>query len=339
MSLEKTDNKNMNQDTSNLILVLKALAIYCVVCAHTASVSDVASFQNKMAGSLLNYLGTMGVPVFFVVSGYLFQNNKKAFAEFWKRKLILLFIPWFFCETMLWFYIVIRKGGIGIRQWFFFIIGYKHTTYYLTVLIVFYLIFWWLKKDWQLYMATFISIVSMLSTEWGIGINFLNHLFGTFYLNPLNWMSFFVLGIFISKRKALDKLANIAWRILPFLFTFSVFYFALHENREALFYFSKFSFVGHMINILLFLGIGYGILKCNRIMAIMVLIGRYSFSIYLLHQFVVGFLVKISNYGDFVILTLLRPIITIMIVMMIILIFGKLTSNKVYWMNILMGVR
>lgn len=61
--------------------------------------------------------------------------------EFWQRKVATLFLPWIFCETVLWFYVVLRKGGISVTAWLLFLLGYHHTTYYLTILAVFYVIY------------------------------------------------------------------------------------------------------------------------------------------------------------------------------------------------------
>ena len=49
--------------------VLRALAAFCVVCAHSAQV-NILSGLPYIFSEVLNYLGTMGVPVFFLISGF-----------------------------------------------------------------------------------------------------------------------------------------------------------------------------------------------------------------------------------------------------------------------------
>lgn len=126
----------MDKETSEIIWIAKAIAIFCVVCAHSALINEDSGNTNQFVSSILNYIGTMGVPLFFILSGYLFTFNKKSFGLFWRNKVKTLFLPWLFCETLLWLYIVIRKGGIGFRSWCLFLIGYGHTTYYLTILTI-----------------------------------------------------------------------------------------------------------------------------------------------------------------------------------------------------------
>lgn len=191
------------EEERNSIFAVKAIAVFCVVCAHTAPVPEQAGAWNVLASDILNYLGTMGVPVFYVLSGYLFAGNQKSFGQFWHRRLLSLFLPWLFCETLLWFYVVLRKGGIGFREWFLFILGYGHTTYYLTVLVVLYLSFWVCRSPGWIYAWMLLSVFSIVSTGWETGIDFVNRLTGTYYLNPLNWIVFFAGGMILRRKTAL----------------------------------------------------------------------------------------------------------------------------------------
>jgi surface polysaccharide O-acyltransferase-like enzyme len=123
---------------------LKAFAIIFVVAAHTATLSNSTNGVNNYISLFLHSIGSFGVPIFFILSGYFFYLNKKSFFAFFQSKLTSVFLPWVFSESIVWLYVVIRKGGFNFFSWFSFIIGFNHSTYYLTVLIIFYLFFYYI---------------------------------------------------------------------------------------------------------------------------------------------------------------------------------------------------
>lgn len=226
----------INQDAfianeKSCIYIMKSIAVFCVVCAHVSPIPEGAGIWNYIAAGYLNYMGTMGVPVFFILSGYLFERNEKSFGEFWKGKVKSVFIPWIFCETLLWLYVVLRKGGITFRSWLFFIIGYQHTTYYLTMLVIMYLVFWRIKKDWELTALILVSVFSIICTGWNFGISFINEWTGTFYLNPLNWICFFAAGMLICRKDCLIYLIGKTEKIVLLLVLTSVAYYAAVERN------------------------------------------------------------------------------------------------------------
>lgn len=328
-------------DEKNYIYIMKGIAIFCVVCAHVFPVSGSTNIWNRAVSDYLNYMGTMGVPIFFILSGYLFGRNKKSFKEFWKRKIKSVFIPWFFCETLLWLYVVLRKGGMTLKAWLQFLIGYQHTTYYLTVLIIMYLLFWVVKRDWELTALAAVSIFSMVSTGWDFGISFINKWTGTFYLNPLNWICFFVIGIFICRKDFLTVCVNKAVKILPFLILVSVLYFVVSKVvKEEPAYFSKYALAAHMINILLAFGLAAKVLKTSgSIKDIMIYTGKISFPIYLLHQFIAGILVRVTNYFDVFLITLVRPFLVVFMVTVMIWFVEKICNRSFRFMKVLIGIR
>ena len=87
-------NTNSREKRNNYIYILKALAIFSVICAHSTPLVDGSSKWNVLSSQLLDYLGTFGVPIFFCISGYLFAGNRRNWGDFWKRKVTTLFLPW-----------------------------------------------------------------------------------------------------------------------------------------------------------------------------------------------------------------------------------------------------
>ena len=185
--------------------VLRALAAFCVVCAHSAQV-NILSGLPYIFSEVLNYLGTMGVPVFFLISGFLFAYNKKTLTEFWKGKAKTIVLPWFFCATVVWLYVVLRKGGISFSNWLLFVLGYGHSTYYLTVLMALYLIFWKRTQTWFLCAMISVSVLSLLLTAWVVEPLY-DGMFAQYnYLNVLNWLGYFAVGLLINKSNFLPQL-------------------------------------------------------------------------------------------------------------------------------------
>lgn len=322
--------------------ILKAVAILSVVSAHCAGITNENSFTHEIFSKILTYIGTMGVPVFFVISGYLFSKNTKTFKEFWKRKIHILLLPWVFCETLLWFYIVLRKGGISFSGWLQFLLGYQHTTYYLTVLVVFYFLFWFLKKDWQLYLVGIISIMSMISTGWGLPLDFLNDVCGTYYLNPLNWAVFFATGVLLSRKTTLLEVASKNSKGLGIWFILSCTYFILCWMGDLeLAYFSEFAIFSHVVNIMLCISAAY-LIGCSGLAGGMIIVGQDSFTIYLTHQFIVGALVVVTNLLGFSFLVIVRPVITIIVIMLGLWIYKKIEqkcNGKINFVSKMIGLR
>lgn len=334
----------MKSEERTYIYILKGLAIFSVVCAHTAPTVADATLSAQVFSSLLNYIGTMGVPVFFLISGYLFDKNTRSFKDFWKKKLFSIVVPWLFCETLLWLYIVLRKGGIGIKQWILFLLGYQHSTYYLSVLMVLFLLFWILKKDWQIYVMMIVSLFSIISTGWSIGIYRLNEFVGNYYLNFLNWLVFFAIGLILSRKDGMELLfRTIATKktVLVCSMLISCCYFAISFALDAdIYYFSRYSLIAHSANIIMIFGLASHIANMKNDCGLRIIceIGKYSFSIYLLHQFLAGVVVAITNKIGLAGLILIRPFVVIGGVMLgIWLLHRMFGSNRL--VRVLLGIR
>lgn len=335
-------SRALKEKDKEYIYLIKGLAIFCVVCAHSSSISDNAGGVTHIISELLNYLGTMGVPVLFCISGYLFARNKKSWSVFWRRKLVTIIVPWIFCETLLWLYVVVRKGGMSLDGWGKFLIGYKSSTYYLTILMIFYVIFWGLKSEILMYSLTILSIISIICTGWGFGIDIINVWTGTFYLNPLNWAVFFLVGMILSKKEIVFENCNKIIKYTPLLFAASLVYFCGHMLMgETIYYFSRFALIAHIINSLLIAGIA-GFLLRSDCRTVGILLGKYSFTIYLLHQFLAGVVVAISNYLGNVIVIAMRPVIILIVLAFAIKFLrwiNEKSGNKFVFLERLIGIR
>lgn len=162
------------------------------------------------------------------------------------------FLPWICCETLLWFYVVLRKGGISVSAWLLFLLGYHHTTYYLTILVVFYVLYWKIHKPGAIRVLNVISVISMLETGWNVGIfHRVNTVLDSYYLNPFNWMLFFGIGLLI-RQKAQEAERSIRWsNSLGILCVCgSIVYFSVHAYFGLeMYYFSRYAVIGNLLNL------------------------------------------------------------------------------------------
>ena len=190
---------------SKTIYVLKALAIICVVSAHCDS------YFYPVAESLRALLGTVGVPVFLMCSGY-YCRLEEARSIFWRKKLKHIVVPWLLWGVLTYIQVtLLGHQGLSLADALRWIVGYKTWLYYVPVLLVCFVVYRSNLKDWWLYLNIAVSLCSWLLTYLGI---FKITSFMTLYQNPLNFSMFFALGILL-KRMDLSKAASCSmkWKL------------------------------------------------------------------------------------------------------------------------------
>lgn len=331
-------NSAMFEERKYLYLA-KSFAILSVVCAHTARIPENSSSMNQIISMILLSLGSMGVPIFLIISGYLFDKNNKSVYEFFNTKISSIILPWMFCGTIVWLYVVLRKGGESFLSWLSFLLGVNHSTYYLTILILFFIFYFHLKKYNSFLIATIlISIVSIVTTS--MNLNIVNTITITPFLNPLNWMLYFSIGLLINRCELIGRIAILSRKLIYLSVPALIFALVVHViNGETLHYWSNFTLVNMTISSLVIFGLSSIFL--DRSSNVLVTVGKYSFSIYLLHELVVGIIVRLSSNYDFWFITMLRPLIVLLIVMTGIIIYKKLVA-KLYikkYALMLIGIR
>lgn len=324
MELIKLNNSSIVFEERKYLYLLKFFAILSVVSAHSSRLPESFSYINKISSLILLSIGSMGVPVFLIISGYLFNKNQKTFVEFFRIKIKTIFIPWMVCETIVWLYVTLRKGGVSFLSLFSFLFGLNHSTYYLTVLSLLFIIYFYFKNYNSFLVITIVtSILSIIATS--MGVNKINDIITTPYLNPLNWMIYFSVGILINRYFQIEKIAVLTKKLLYFSIpALAIILFFHLRNGLSLSYWSDFIFLNMLFSILVIFGLSSYLLNWSS--TFFVMIGNYSFSIYLLHELVVGVVVYLSSKIDLWYITLIRPIITILIVMVGIISYKKLVS-------------
>lgn len=142
---------------SELIYKLKGIAIISVVCAHCGnriSYTFVDTFLNDVRGNI----ATIGVPLFFIISGYLF-HTERPYIKFWKSKWYSTIVPWVFWGTLIWAYEVIRKGldYARLSDW---LLGIGTYLWYMRTLVIFWAVLYSVKTYKQKLWIFIASVVS-----------------------------------------------------------------------------------------------------------------------------------------------------------------------------------
>lgn len=290
------------KEERQFIYSLKTFAILSVVSAHSASVSKTDSFTNIIAGNILQSLGSIGVIVFFIVSGFLFASNDRSFIEFFRKRLVTIFLPWVVTGTIVYIYVAIRKDGIDLIDWIFFIMGNKSYLYFMPMLISCYLILFFINKNIiLLILIMIISFFSILLTTNNIYIQ------QNPYMNPLNWFFYFAVGYLLFFFNKISYLIGFAKRNIRFSsIIFFVCLLAFSKNKAIGYWEYEYLFFEFISLIcLLYISSQPVIYKSKLINYI----GKESFSIYLIHMPFAGMVVYFFRHIDFAVVTLIRPFV------------------------------
>lgn len=259
-------------EISSYLNITKFFAILSVVMAHSRS----SDFQ--LISGITERLGSIGVICFFIISGYYFKYDS-SFLIFVKKKINSLFIPWISGGTIVYF--IINKH-FDIAEWLLWIIGYYTYLYYLTVLLFCFFIFYFVRNIIATKTIVLLTIISIITTSLGIwdDVPVYPKNFPP-YLNILNWLGFFAIGILIK-----DKLKTIGYYlriyrvpiIISFLLLVQVIVFFELDNDNG-----YFSFLAFPLEI--FGAISFFCLSTFKFFELSVFsfVSKVSFSIYLYH--------------------------------------------------------
>lgn len=300
--------KRNNQDLAYIserqyIYALKVLAIISIVSAHCFTITNMNKLNIAFSG-LLALVGSIGVGVFFIISGYLFLNNKYDIKVFFLKKINTIFLPWIVTGTAVYLYIYLRKGGLGFSSWLHYLLGNGSYLYYLTLLTIFYLLFFYTSKSKKFIFSTMVlSILSIVLTSMGL-LKGINH-----YLNPLNFIGYFSVGIMIARKNNLLDLAKKFANYKLLLMSIYILLLLLIRHFEVTAgYWGYATLIVQPVAISLVFSLAtMGFIYNDRILKL----GIQSFSIYLLHMPVAGVVTFIFNHFDWWTLTLVRPFIII----------------------------
>lgn len=337
-------NRVISEKESRLIYILKAFAIFSVVCAHISLIPETFSKESVFVCTLLNEIGAVGVGIFYCVSGYLFayeKEKKNSFVTFLVKKIKTIGLPWIVSASLVYFYVAIRKGG-SFQEWLLSVVGYMSSYWFLTVLFMLYIIYFFVQKaKHHKAVVTMLGVLSLVSVILRVKGIIEQDSLGV-YLNIFNWSVFFSLGYLVNGVKEKVFAVLIDKRMVMALAALSASLLILIPLWDM----GKFSYFywGYIFIELIVIGacVGWAGLISGKERKGLQLIGKMSFSIYLYNELVwAGLVVNLGNRIDFWPILFIRPVIVISAVIIELLIgrwlFGLI--KKVPLFDRLTGVK
>lgn len=192
----------ISESESRRIDMIKAMSIFSVICAHCNAVPQTSSAWNVTVHYFLNAIGTIGVGVFFAVSGYLLAKQPViSFSAFMVKKARRLVPAWIILGTMVYLYVAVRKWGVTPLGWLGFLLGRGSYLYFVPVLFCLYAagyIVRYLKITGGGYSKTAnlcmmaVSVMSNIMTYTG----FFSETYAA--ANPCNWYVYFGIGMILA---------------------------------------------------------------------------------------------------------------------------------------------
>lgn len=328
------NNKQLThkEKVSMIFSTARIYALISIVCAHIY-------FADGVVSSVFSRVGSIGVIVFLIISGYFYRTNRfGSFFNMIKKKIISIIIPWLVLGTLTWLYnfiLTVDKSRflISYINW---IVGNGSYLYYLNVLFICFLIFYKNNK-YILVFAVIFNIISIVCTAFGLLSNILNLLRINNYLNIFNWIGFFALGIMLQSVKDENIVRFILKSRFIFLALFNVALIVLiiFSTVEA-HYFSLLAIPFELLGTLAIMGIStYDLTKIKVFKGV----SNYSFTIYLVHVVFIGLLDVVFMKN--IILIILCPAL-IICVCYILLWFVLFLAKKIKLKNfacLILGIR
>lgn len=319
------DNRVLEKER-NIIYICKAIAIFSAASAHVAGGGSNASLGEQFFFRLLSAWGTFGVPVFYSIAGYLYERSLQKHDNLYilKGKLKGVFLPWLVCGTAVWLYVALRKGGLSFGSWAAFMLGESSYLYFMTVLVLLYVLYSFLRRRiWLIYAGIILWIAANVITSiWGWHLPF------SLYLNVFAWQGWFLMGGLIQSKSWQKKIPGIMRRCwfwsIPAAAA-AIFWYCYHGS--TIFYWHKYFLIIEMLLLPLLYCAVRMIIKRRAFEKFFVAVGQKSFSIYLLHMPIAGILTNLMNRFPNGILVFLRPILAVLITYGCIAVLEKVCSR------------
>lgn len=260
--------------------IMRFFAISSVITAHSNRGELIELFNFPKISILFNNFGIYGVSIFFFMAGIFYYKDKSLFKEFTIKKMKNIFIPWIFTGTLVYAYIIIRKGGMSFSSYFNFLVGNGSYLYFLTLLFIYYFCLWKLKKYKSLIiiLILFSILYRLVPLDNVFQINR--------YLNPIYFLPFFLSGMLVEKYDIFQLIVKTLGNYYVLIIILNILIHALFIYYDfRLSYWEINSFFYQINGVLLALSLTkIRFLYRNFIQDI----GDNSFAIYLLHMPFVG---------------------------------------------------
>lgn len=308
---------------------LRGIAILMVVAIHTFIASEFDNYQSICAISMRE-ICNVAVPLFLAISGFFigqknFDNNSQTF-KFWRRQIPKVYVPTLFWSIPYFALAVFHQQSLLKNILVFLLCGYS-IYYFIALIIQCYLLLPFIQKKMLNYaMGGVILILSLICVA-VISYTSITRFPLIVFAGPvIVWLIFFWIGVFLSRS---ERNYKIGWIFVGVFISFALMLIETKFRHEATgggYGIKPSSFIFSFLMILLLFSkrIEHKYVKDNVINKALIVVGDYSFSIYLIHCFVITIVfhfVTISNW-------IVRWTIAVAITMLFICLVRKVLPNK-----------
>ncbi len=281
--------ENGEKRISKTVTIARAIALLSIVSAHI-------QFSESAPELVLRYykmLGSIGVIAYMVISGYYYHPSRYvSFIGMFLNKVKTIGIPWIVIGSLGYCYNAVLSRSFSMVSFLKYIIGNGSYLYFLTMLFLCFMIFYYVKSKGVCLAAMVISVISLELTAGGVLEPVINVLHITNYLNILNWIGFFAIGVLLQN---VDS--DVLWKRLKryrigIIAVFCLIFIAIFIIKIPTGYFSFVGWIYEVVGAALILAVAsYEILDIPLLRRV----SGYSFTVYLIHFMIIGMFDGIYN--------------------------------------------
>ena len=308
---------------------LRGIAILMVVAIHTFIACEFDNFQSICAISMREIFN-VAVPLFLAISGFFigrkkFESNYQIIT-FWKKQIPKVYIPTLFWSVPYLTLAVYHQQSLLQNILVFVLCGYS-IYYFIALIIQCYLLLPFIQKKMLNYEMGGVILGLSLICVAVISYTSITRFPLIVFAGPvIVWVIFFWIGVFLSRRERDYKIGKIFIGVLLSFVLMLIETKYRHEATGGGYGIKPSSFIFSFLMILLLFSkrIEHKYVKDKVINKALIVVGDYSFSIYLIHCFVITIVfhfVTISNW-------IVRWTIVVAITMLFICLVRKVLPNK-----------
>ena len=312
--------------------IIKVIALFFVIFNHTDDILISSYMYIRIIHNSLFYLSKSAVPLFLMVSGALLIDKKDSIPKLIKR-IIRVLIP-LIIITIIWSLTHAKEINILNMLNPFDVNYFPYWLWYLQAIILVYILLPSIRKiilkykkssiEWRKYKIIIITITTLFAIAFTIyNIIFKKNMMIVTNLLPMPIL-YFIYGYILSKEKISKKVKNIS--IISLLLTLTIPTFIatkLMLLKQSYFFLDDYrNIYTFIITTSLFIIIKYyfeNYNKENMFTKIITHLSKNSYGIYLLHVFVIEYLLNTSFMKELIEFNKLEAIFILIILVVIIL--------------------
>ena len=317
--------------------IIKVLALLFVIFNHCDDILISSYMYIRIIHNSLFYLSKSAVPLFLMVSGALLMDKNDSIAKLLKR-IIRVLIP-LIIITIIWTMTHARNINILCMMDPYNVNYFPYWLWYLQAIILVYILMPLIRKitlkykkssiEWRKYKTLIITLTTLFSIAFTIyNIIFKKDMIIITTLLPMPIL-YFIYGYIISKEKISKKVKNIS--IIALLFTLTIPTFIatkLMLLKQSYFFLDDYrNIYTFIITTSLFIIIKYyfeNYNKENKFTKIITHLSNSSYGIYLLHVFVIEFLLNTLFMKELIEFNKLEA--TFVLIMLVVIILDIIVS-------------